>query len=90
MYMTNLSGGIEIVIVTKFDLKLQMSCDLMEMARMFLPDFHMHGEVERICRLKTPAGTGADEDDNEHLKKRGDDLNKYLAADSKNKRPFGK
>jgi len=62
----------------------------MEMARLYLPDFHLPSEAERLCRLKTTAGTGGDEDEGDQMKKRGDDINKYLAADSKNKRPFGK
>jgi hypothetical protein len=68
----------------------QVTCDLMEMARLYLPDFHLPVEAERLCRLKTAAGASGDEDESDQMKKRGDDLNKYLTADSKNKRPFGK
>jgi hypothetical protein len=62
----------------------------MDMVRLYLPDFHLPLEAERLCRLKTTAGASGDDDEGDHMKKRGDDLNKYLTADSKHKRPFGK
>lgn len=57
----------------------------MEIARLYLPDFHLPMETERLYRIKDLAG----EDETEQMKKRGDEMNKYLSPENKNKRPFG-
>lgn len=63
----------------------QVTCDLMEITRLYLPDFHLPMETERLYRLKEMSG---DEEEGDQIKKRGEEMNKYLAADNKNKRPF--
>ncbi|XP_066999085.2 protein virilizer isoform X2 [Anabrus simplex] len=64
----------------------QVTSDLMDIARLYLTDFHLPMETERLYRLKDLSG--GDDDDAEQMKKRGDEINKYLASDAKNKRPF--
>ena len=68
---------------------LQETCDLLELSRIHLPDFHLLAETERLCRLKVGL-TDEDEHGTENVKKRGSGDLKYLGHDVKTRRPFGK
>lgn len=69
----------------------QVTCNLLDLTREYIPDFHLLSDSVRLCRLRAGLGDEVDVDrtDVDITKKRvaGDD-SKYMSTDLKTRRPF--